>query len=153
MALSPEVRKLLEKAGKLCARENGFTTPAEAYVTLIDNEAIQRANQENRGIDKPTDVLSFPLLNFVEGKPVLEAGDMDPGTGRAYLGEIMISAEKAAEQAEQYGHSLQRELCFLVVHGMLHLLGFDHETKDQEKDMFERQEAVLGLLGLRRGES
>ncbi len=129
---------------------NGFSISSEVYVTLTDNESIAEINQTSRGINKPTDVLSFPMLTFNEHIPVIDAGDVDPETGMVFLGDIMISVEKAVEQAQAYGHSLERELCFLVVHGMLHLIGFDHETQEDEKEMMARQEEVLQELGLSR---
>jgi probable rRNA maturation factor len=129
---------------------NGFSISSEVYVTLTDNETIAEINQASRGINKPTDVLSFPMLSFNERVPVIDAGDVDPETGIVFLGDIMISVEKAVEQAGSYGHSLERELCFLVVHGMLHLIGFDHETQEDEKEMMARQEEVLQELGLSR---
>jgi len=143
-----ETIKLIEKAVKLCVKKNGFSTPCEVYVTLTDNEGIRKLNREQRGIDRPTDVLSFPLLDYSEGKPRIEAGDIDPDSGRVCLGDIIISVEKALEQADEYGHSREREIAFLAVHGTLHLLGYDHETKDDETVMFSMQESILEEMGL-----
>lgn len=116
----------------------------------MDNETIAQLNSEYRNIRRPTDVLSFPLLEYIDGKPDIQPGDIDPRTKRVALGDIVISVEKAMEQAESYGHSFEREIAFLAVHGMLHLLGYDHEKPEEEKDMFLRQEAVLKELGLPR---
>ncbi len=108
-------------------------------VVFVTNKEIQELNKEWRHKDAPTDVLSFPM----------DADEPPPGEPWE-LGDVIISVERADEQAEEYGHSLERELCFLFVHGALHVLGFDHETKKEEKDMFSRQDAVLDSLGISR---
>jgi len=95
-------------------------------------------------------VLSFPLLDSSGGVPEIQPGDIDPFTGRVALGDIFISVEKAREQAAVFGHSFEREIAFLAVHGMLHLLGYDHEKPGEEEDMIRRQEKVLKELGLTR---
>lgn len=107
-------------------------------VVLLSNPAIRKLNNDYRGIDKATDVLSFPLE--------LEA----PPVGDWILGELFISVEKAAKQAEEYGHSMRRELAFLFAHGLLHVLGFDHETGAGEKEMFGYQNKILELTGINR---
>lgn len=145
-----ETIKLIEKAVKLCVRKEEFSCPCEAYITLTDNETIQELNKEQRGIDKATDVLSFPLINYIDGVPEIMPGDIDPATNRVSLGDIIISAEMAYEQADSYGHSPQRELSFLAVHGTLHLLGYDHESESGEKIMFGKQDQVLDEIGLKR---
>ena len=99
-------------------------------VIIVDNEFIHKMNKEYRGIDRPTDVISFALE---------DAHDIDYDDFRL-LGDIYISIDKAKEQAKEYGHSLKREICFLSVHGLLHLLGYDHMEKEDEKVMFARQE-------------
>ncbi|MBI2810519.1 MAG: rRNA maturation RNase YbeY [Candidatus Melainabacteria bacterium] len=113
---------------------------------FVGNKKIQELNQQFRGKDAPTDVLSFPLI--FDGEDV----DFPPDFGqeRFELGEIVISLEKAQEQALDFGHSLDREIAFLFVHGVLHVLGFDHITKAQEKDMFSRQKLVLDAAGVSR---
>jgi probable rRNA maturation factor len=145
-----ETIKLMEKAVKLCVRKEKPSFPCEAFVTLTDNKTIQELNKEQRGIDRPTDVLSFPLLNYINGNPEIMPGDIDPETNRISLGDIVISVEKASEQAESYGHPIEREFAFLAVHGILHLLGYDHENVNEEKIMFDKQEQVLDELGLKR---
>ncbi len=145
-----ETVKLMEKAAKLVVKTEGFAHPWEVSIELTDNESIREINREHREIDSPTDVLSFPLLEAVDGKPQVLPIDIDPETKRVALGDILISAEKALEQAQNYGHSLERELAFLTVHGMLHLLGYDHMSPEEEKTMFEKQEQVLSSIGLRR---
>ncbi len=131
-------------------KKEAFSWPCEAFITLTDNAAIQEINADCRGIDKPTDVLSFPMIEYRDGRPDILPGDIDPETNRVPLGDIIISVEKAIEQAESYGHSPEREFAFLAVHGMLHLLGFDHENEQDESIMFGKQEAILAEIGLER---
>lgn len=123
---------------------------AEISVTICDNEQIQEINNEQRGIDKPTDVLSFPMLEFDENGDALGC-DFDMDGELVMLGDIVISMERAKEQAEEFGHSLKREVAFLTVHSMLHLLGYDHVTSEEdEKVMFQKQDEILDLLGITR---
>ena len=125
----------------------GFTGSAEISVRFVDNETIRELNRQHRNIDSDTDVLSFPLgENGVY--------DVNPVTGAFLLGDIVISVEKAVAQAEEYGHSLDRELAFLTVHSMFHLLGYDHVNGGLEAvRMREREETVLTQLGLKRNGS
>jgi len=146
--ISKNIRRLIEKAVRLCVKKEGFPYPCEASVTLTDNEYIKELNLEHRGIDKATDVLSFPIIEYVNGEPQIQPGDADPDSGRIFLGDIIISVEKAFEQAGSFGHSVERELAFLAVHGALHLLGYDHETEADEKRMFSLQEDILNEMGL-----
>ncbi|MRG29620.1 MULTISPECIES: rRNA maturation RNase YbeY [Laceyella] len=118
--------------------------PVEVSVTIVDNERIHQLNKEYRDVDRPTDVLSFPLWEPDEEWVIDEEEE------RVALGDIVISLPKAKEQAEAYGHSLDREVGFLAVHGFLHLLGYDHETKEEEEEMFAKQEEILSLVGLHR---
>lgn len=115
----------------------------EVSVTFVDNAEIQALNREHRRLDKPTDVLSFSQLEG-EDEIVLPEGQPLP------LGDIVISLERCREQAEDYGHSFDRELGFLVAHGMLHLLGYDHQNQGDEAAMTARTEEILGELGLKR---
>lgn len=140
--LTPALRALVRKAIKAALRHEAFEGDAEVSVTVTDNERIHEMNREYRGVDRPTDVLSFPLFD----------DDFNDGECEA-LGDIVLSLEKAVEQAEEYGHSLEREVAFLTVHSVLHLLGYDHEEgKAQESEMFEKQEAILSAMGLSRKE-
>ena len=130
----------------------------ELNVTLTDNEEIHKINKEFRDIDRPTDVLSFPMIEYQE------AGDFawleeheeelddcfNPETGELVLGDIVISVEKVIVQAQEYGHSLERELGFLVAHSMLHLFGYDHMEDDERIVMEQKQEEILTLVNLRR---
>ncbi len=121
-----------------------YGNPAEVSVTFVDNEEIHALNKRFRGVDKPTDVLSFPLFDYdgtSEEPPVDEMLGM--------LGDIVLSLEQAAEQAKTYGHSFEREVSFLTVHSMLHLLGYDHETgEEDDADMRRRQSEIVESMGL-----
>lgn len=142
--LSPN---LLKKIKSCCAGalwEEGIRDKAEVSLTIVSSEEIKELNLEHRGKDSVTDVLSFPLGENGEF-------DIDPETNRIMLGDIVISAERAAEQAKEYGHSFEREMCFLATHSMFHLLGYDHEvSEEEEKIMFEKQKRVLDKLGINR---
>jgi probable rRNA maturation factor len=121
-----------------------YNNDVEVSVTLTDNENIQDLNLRFRGIDAPTDVLSFPLFDF-EGEtdepPVDEIQNM--------LGDIVLNLERTRAQAEEYGHSFDREAAFLTVHSMLHLLGYDHETSEEDDaDMRDRQRKIMERMGL-----
>ena len=138
------LRILIRRSCNAVLEFEGYEQPAENSVTFVDNAEIQTLNAQYRGKDMPTDVLSFPLGE--DGKY-----DVDQDTGACLLGDIVISMEKAMEQAELYGHPLQREVAFLTVHSMLHLLGYDHEQGGLAAvKMREKEEAVLIQLGLPR---
>lgn len=109
-------------------------------IIIVDNEYIHKLNKEYRGIDRPTDVISFAL----------EDNDDGINNGFRVLGDIYISIDKVYEQAKEYGHSNLREICFLMIHGFLHLLGYDHMEKEDEKIMFAKQEEILDGFGITR---
>ncbi len=139
---TPSLRRLIKGAVNAALDFEDFTADCEVSVTLTDNEKIHVLNREYRHVDRPTDVLSFPLY---------EASDIGQAFGPVALGDIVLSLEKAREQAEAYGHSFEREVAFLTVHSMLHLLGYDHETSDEEEtDMFARQNAIMDMMRLSR---
>jgi len=121
----------------------------EVSISFVDNNEIQKLNKQYRDKDTATDVLSFPLMEF-------EDTEEDYNNEEEYvqedklLGDIVISLERTEEQAKEYGHSFERELAFLVAHGMLHLLGMDHEDEDEEKEMIKKQDSVLELLNITR---
>lgn len=140
VALTDAVKRLSARAVRSALKSEGFPRSAEVSITFTDDEGIRKMNSEYRGKDCPTDVLSFPLF------------DDDYGDGMpAALGDIVISLERALLQAQEYGHSLEREVAFLCVHSVLHLLGYDHETGEkEEKEMFEKQESILEKMGLPR---
>ena len=131
--------------------------PFDATVNLLitDNEGIREYNRQYREIDKETDVLSFPNLDFDApgnfGKVTENKADyFDPDSGELILGDVIVSADKVIEQAENYGHDQKREFAFLVAHSMLHLCGYDHMADDERVVMEEKQEAVLQGLGITR---
>ena len=144
--ISFKIRHLIKKSVREALSQEGFSYPAEVSVSFVDNEAIHKLNLEYREKDKPTDVLSFPMW---EKEELADGSALD---GHAVtLGDIIISAEKAKSQAEEYGHSLEREICFLSVHSILHLLGYDHETSEEDEVyMKTKQEDVLVKIGLPR---
>ncbi len=141
------VRMLVRRCCHAVLVQEKFEGSAEISVTFVDDARIQELNKQHRNIDKATDVLSFPLgENGVY--------DINPETGAKMLGDIVISMERAVAQAEEYGHPLQREVAFLTVHSMLHLLGYDHVNGGLEAvHMREKEEAVLTQLGLKRNGS
>ncbi|ATF12622.1 rRNA maturation RNase YbeY [Brevibacillus sp. HB1.2] len=136
--------RCLEAAAKL------EDVQGEVVVTLVNNERIHELNRDYRGVDRPTDVLSFAMNEPGEGEMEIFIDEDEASEFPNMLGDIIISVPKAQEQAEDYGHSFERELGFLTVHGFLHLLGYDHGTPEEEKEMFSRQEKVLEEIGLTR---
>ena len=128
---------------------------AEVSVLLTDDASIQEINREQRGIDAPTDVLSFPMCDYArpaDFDPLEEAAEdyFNPETGELLLGDIVISAQRAALQAAEYGHSLKREIAFLTAHSMLHLFGYDHMEEGERLEMERRQREILDGLGITR---
>lgn len=128
---------------------------AEVNLTLVDDEAIHAINREYRGIDRPTDVLSFPMLSYVTPSDFSHVEEcveenFNPDTGELLLGDIIISVDKVKEQAGSYGHSEKREYAFLILHSMLHLFGYDHETEEERELMEARQREILDDLGITR---
>lgn len=141
------VRLLMRRCCHAVLELENFEGSAEVDISIVDNAQIQEINREHRHIDAVTDVLSFPLGENGQY-------DIDPETGAKMLGDIVLSIQRAVVQAEQYGHSLQREIGYLTVHSMLHLLGYDHVDGGLEAvRMREREEAVMSSVGLPRGES
>ena len=140
----PEAAALVKEAVRAALAAEGVSEPCLVGVVFTDDEGVRRVNREFRGVDRATDVLSFPLgENGVY--------DLNPETGCLQLGDIVISMETAVLQAETYGHTLEREIAFLTVHSMLHLLGYDHEQGGlEEMEMRSKEETVLESLGLAR---
>mgnify|MGYP000577615802 FL=1 len=147
--LSESTEKLIKDVAKLVLETENIEISCKVDITLVDDAQIREFNNKYRNIDSSTDVLSFPIIEGCEGQINPEVGDYDED-GHAMLGDIIISLETARKQAEEYGHSFERELGFLVTHGMLHLLGFDHEEEEQEKKMLSEQEKILTKAGLTR---
>ena len=145
-AVSSIIRKCI------CAtfREEAISAPLEINVLVTDDENIRAINRASRNIDKATDVLSFPMFDLTPGE-LPDEYDADPATGLIPLGDMCLSIERVAAQAKEYGHSRSRELAYLVVHSVLHLLGYDHLDEGAEKArMRAREEAIMALLQLSR---
>ena len=135
------MRMLIRRSCVAVLRNEDFAYPAAISVTFVDNDEIQKLNAQYRDKDAPTDVLSFPL--GVDGDY-----DVNHDTGAKILGDVVLSMEKAVEQADAYGHSLDREVGYLTVHSVLHLLGYDHMVPAEKRIMREREENVMRQLGL-----
>ena len=149
LEVSDEYVKTCEEALSAALKYEGMDFDAEVNLIFTDDEEIREINLENREIDRATDVLSFPMVEGENGKLSITDGDIFDG--KVILGDIVISLERAKAQAEEYGHSIIRELGFLAVHSMLHLLGYDHEiSEEDEKVMFKKQEEILNSIGLTR---
>lgn len=140
-SLKQEYREVYMKIIKETCQQLNITEDIELSCIFVDDKKIHQINKEYRQVDRPTDVISFALEDndvlLVEGMP-------------RSLGDIFISIDRAKVQAEQYGHSLKREMCFLFTHGLLHLLGFDHIESEEEKEMFEMQDTILDALEMGR---
>jgi probable rRNA maturation factor len=148
--------EILKEAIYTTLKEEGVLVPCEVSLVLVDNEEIKNINNETRGISKETDVLSFPMLDYEEGK-IYRDCYIDYKFDETYmdgeelvLGDIVLSLEKALEQSVEYDHSFQRESSYLVVHSVLHLLGYDHMEDNEKSRMREREEYVLNILDIRR---
>lgn len=141
---------LIRRTIRTALAAEGLTAPCEVDVLLTDDNGIHEINREMRQVDRPTDVLSFPEFELTPGQlPGPE--DADPGTGLIPLGDMVLSMERVAAQAREYGHSKRRELSYLVTHSVLHLLGYDHLDEGPMKaQMRAREEAIMALLGLER---
>jgi len=150
-----EYESLAKQIVDYCLQREGFPYEAEVNLTLTDNSGIRAINKEFREIDRPTDVLSFPMLNyhtpgdfsFLEEE---NDEDFNYDTGEALLGDIIISVDKVVEQAREYGHSERREYAFLITHSMLHLFGYDHMEADEAEVMEEKQKEILDELQISR---
>ncbi|MBM7649999.1 putative rRNA maturation factor [Bacillus ectoiniformans] len=143
--LTPEAFQLVEELLNLTVKKEGKDEDSEVSVTFVTNDRIQEINHEYRDKNQPTDVISFALEEMGEDEIKITGVDMP-----AVLGDIIISVPRAREQAEEYGHSFERELGFLAVHGMLHLFGYDHMTEEEEQVMFTKQKEILNEYGLER---
>ena len=141
---------LIRRTIRTALAAEGLTAPCEVDVLLTDDDGIHEINRELRQVDRPTDVLSFPEFELTPGQlPGPE--DADPGTGLIPLGDMVLSMERVAAQAREYGHSKRRELSYLVTHSVLHLRGYDHLDEGPMKaQMRAREEAIMALLGLDR---
>lgn len=151
-----EIGEILEAVAEKVLDEEGCPYEAQVNLLITDNEGIRDFNRRMRQIDAPTDVLSFPMIDFGEPADFSGLEDtfdcFDPESGELALGDIVISQDKVREQAREYGHSLKRELAFLIAHSMLHLCGYDHMTPKEAHIMEEKQERALNALGITRGD-
>ena len=144
--VTPELRCLVKMAIYSALEYEDFSKKAEISVTFTDNEGIHEINSAQRGVDAPTDVLSFPMMSGDDSD-----ADTDYSNGAVMLGDIVLNLERARAQAAEYGHSYTREVAFLTVHSVLHLLGYDHLTSEEaDRDMRARQDAVLDIMGIGR---
>lgn len=150
--ISEDRRAFIRKVIRTALAAEGVDFPCEVDVLITNDEAIHQVNLDMRDVDRSTDVLSFPEFDLTPGQ-LPEAEDADPGTGLVPLGDMVISWEHVTAQAKEYGHSNRRELAYLVVHSVLHLLGYDHlDEGPQKKQMRAREEAILAELGITREE-
>lgn len=146
--MTMHIRKCIAAA----LQAEGVAVPCEINVLVTDDAGIRAINKASRQIDRATDVLSFPMFNLTAGQlPESWEEYLDPMTGRCPLGDMAISLERAKAQAKEFGHSVRREVGYLTIHSMLHLLGYDHmDEGEQKKQMRAREEAIAASLGLRR---
>lgn len=148
--VTKDMRDLVRSAVKAALEYMDFPLKSEVSVMFTDDEEIHELNRLHRGVDRPTDVLSFPLFEYDENGDIIEDDlDFNPN-GEMILGDIVISLETASRQAQEYGHSFEREIGFLTVHSMLHLFGYDHMTPEDEEEMFGYQREILERMGLER---
>ncbi len=141
-----ERKAFVRKVIRTALAAEGVDFPCEVDVLLTNDARIHELNREQRGIDRPTDVLSFPAFDLQPGA-LPEPADADPGSGLVPLGDMVVSLERAAAQAKEYGHSNRRELAYLTVHSVLHLLGYDHlDEGPQKAQMRAKEEEILEKL-------
>jgi probable rRNA maturation factor len=151
-------QKIIESVIEKTIEHHNIKKECQISVIFVDNFQIKDINNEYRGIDSPTDVLSFPMIEYVYNEEVLNCKEdiwrnienIDIDTGELVLGDIVLSLEKAYDQSSEYGHSVDREIAFLTVHGMLHLLGYDHETEKDGQNMRLMEEDILSILNMQR---
>lgn len=142
------VDKLISRAIKTALKMEGVVDDCMVNVMLTDNKGIHAINFEQRGIDRSTDVLSFPLNELTAGDFEPELCEYDYDSGKLMLGDMVISLEQCRTQAEEFGHSFEREVSYLTVHSVLHLLGYDHmDEAEQKKQMRGREEAIMAVIG------
>ena len=147
---NPTLAAMLRRTVKAALAAEGVEADCEVNILLTDDAGIQAVNRDMRDIDRPTDVLSFPMFDLAPGEHPDEM-DADPATGLVPLGDMCISVERARAQAEEYGHSFEREICYLAVHSVLHLLGYDHlDEGEMKRQMRAREEEIMKQLKLER---
>ena len=144
----PEAAKLVKRAARTALAAEGVEQDCAVSVMLTDDAGIREVNRETRGIDAPTDVLSFPLNELAEGAFDPEQCEYDYETDRLLLGDMVLDLERCARQGEEFGHGFARELSYLTIHSVLHLLGYDHlDEGPRKRRMREREKSILALLG------
>lgn len=143
-----DIKEVLQSAINCALKFENFKNPYEVDVTVVDNKQIREINKKYRNIDRETDVLSFPMLRFNDGKGTIDDDDKNPDTGEVVLGDIVLSFEKALSQSKEYEHSFEREAAYLTVHSILHLLGYDHEIDSDRIKMRNEEKKIMNELGL-----
>ena len=155
--LSDEAKALMQRCADAAQAAEGVSEPLAAFVRIVDDDEIQAINREQRNKDASTDVLSFPTVNYPAGRTAGRSEkrlrqEYDPETGACVLGDIIISMDHVRAQAKEYGHSEQRECGYLLMHGLFHLMGYDHMTDIDKPVMRAMEERSLASIGLTRGE-
>ncbi len=153
--LTGDARVLLEQVMAACLEVEGLPDNCTACLTTTDDAGIHEINLAQRGVDRPTDVLSFPSVDYPHGTTArgnlrLLRREYDPELGGMYLGDIVISLDRARAQAEEFGHSVERELGYLIAHSLFHLMGYDHMVESDKTVMRAREEAAMNMVDLRR---
>lgn len=156
MEVTDELINIINEVCEQSLKEEEMNVPYQISLLFVDNEEIREINRDTRGIDKATDVLSFPMLDYPQNK-VFKEVYKDTKFNEIYLdgdelvlGDMVLSLERAKEQSIEYNHSFNREVCYLVVHSILHLLGYDHMEDEEKKVMRKREEEILGKLNITR---
>ncbi|WP_123053006.1 rRNA maturation RNase YbeY [Clostridium sp. JN-1] len=153
---SDELKKSMKEIIEYALNVEKVNLPCEVSIVFTDNDGIREINRENRNIDSPTDVLSFPMLNYEEGKVFKDVycnykfDDVDLDDGNLVLGDIVISLERAKEQSIEFNHTFEREVLYLTIHSVLHLLGYDHMKVNEKVIMRRREEEILGEFKITR---
>lgn len=156
VAIKEDLKSLIEEIVDYSLKQEKVEIPYEVSVIFVDNEEIRNINRDTRNIDRATDVLSFPMLEYEEKKVFKECylnhefSPVDLDDGNLVLGDIVLSLERAMEQSNEFNHSFQREVCYLVIHSVLHLLGYDHMEEDDKVIMRKREEEILSQFSITR---
>ena len=153
--LDEEAKRLMQRCADAAQAAEGVSVPTAVYIEIVDDEVIRVINREQRSKDMSTDVLSFPTVNYPAGKTAGSCQERlkreyDPDAGACVLGDIIISMDHVRAQAQQYGHSIQRESGYLITHGLFHLMGYDHMTDEDKPVMRAMEEKALQAIGLTR---
>lgn len=147
-SIDDNICKLLNETVSATLKCENIDIPCYVSISVVDEDEIKELNRDHRGIDSVTDVLSFPVVNLIDGSFDNNAGDYFDG--RLILGDVVLCAKRAKEQSEEFGHSYERELGYLTCHSILHLLGYDHEDESEREAMRQKEEAVMLYMKLER---